>query len=525
MRYVTHTLFWAFLASSGTLLGQAPIRCDLLQIANGAFSKNPNIARSTLAVQGAQADWQIQRSVFDLNSFSDLSFRNSQNTLVGADPRTAFLENNLLKANTLNFSAGVRRRLRTSQLVEAGVSYGFANNNFPFDNFSQPTSAFIGNNAGTFNVSLSQPLLRGRGREIATAQERAAVLYVETAKSNNEFANSLELAQIGVAYWNYYTAHKNLDIYRQNEARVRDILTKMKELVKGDKKPASDLIQISADLVTQERLTISAEQDLYSARIQLGRMIGLDKEESLSLAAPENEFPTILASAYRTGLDKADFIRLAKENRADLRSVRQGQEALKMQYRLAENNLKPQLDLTGFLSHGSAAVGNGVGDMLSSFTNGPGRILTTGARLTFTFPVNNNLARGSLMKSQVALSDQQVVLSNIQRLIDLDISNDLNFLDNSVANLQKAQEVYKYNQDVFKDEQEKFQSGLTTILSLILFQERLTSAQLGYIQAQRQFALAIINLRHNTGTLLYPNQKGFTVDQKSFYTIPEINTK
>ena len=50
-------------------------------------------------------------------------------------------------------------------------------------------------------------------------------------------------------------AYKSLDIYIQNENRVRDVLNMTIELVKADKKPQSDLAQVNADLSNQERLT------------------------------------------------------------------------------------------------------------------------------------------------------------------------------------------------------------------------------------------------------------------------------
>lgn len=504
--------------------GQSKVRCDLVEIAYGALAKNPNIVRSAFAVGSAESDWRIQRSVFDFNSFSELMIRNDQYNLLGADPRTSYIENSVLKTNTLNLSAGVRRKLRTGQTTEFSMNYGFTNNNFPFNTFNQPVATYLGNSASTLNFSLSQPLLRGKGRQIATALERTYGLYVANAKNNNEFANSYELWQIGTAYWNYFTAYKTLDIYQQNESRVRNVLAVTQELVKADKKPAGDLIQIKADLASQERLTIQAEQDLYTARVYLGKAVGLSSEESVLLDSPENDFPTIAESDYKRDLDRGDFIRVAREKRADLNAARLGREASKVQYQLAENNTKPQLDLTGFFSYGSVSTGNGMGDVLSSFSNNYGRSMGTGAKLTFTFPVNNNWAKGNLAKSQFALNDQTVVMNNLQRSIELDISNDVNYLHASVSTLEKAEEVLKYNKEVFSDEQIKFKSGLTTLLSLILFQERLTTAQLRYIQAYRQFAGAIINLRHDTGTLIRPENIGFTIDKKAFYTIPVTTT-
>jgi len=89
--------------------------------------------------------------------------------------------------------------------------------------------------------------------------------------------------------------------------------------------------------------------------------------------------------------------------------------------------------------------------------------------------------------------------------------------------LEKATEILLHSQEVFKNEQIKFKNGLTTLLNLILFQERLTFAQRNYLQAQQQFAIAIVNLRFETGTLISmsDNKVSSTIDTSIFYSIPK----
>lgn len=522
MRFCKFTFMLLLVAWINNSYGQSKIKCDLLEITSRAFDKNPTMKRSFYTIQDAEANLQIQKSVFDFNSYSGLTVRNSNYNLFDADPRNQFV-NKVLKSNTTDFSAGLRKRLRSGQMTDVSINYGFNNSNLPFNTFNENVGSYFGNHLSTINLSLTQPLMRGKGRDIATLSERASYFYIENSKRNNEFTNSYEILQIGLSYWNYYTAFRTLDIYKQNESRVRNVLGITKELVKADKKPAGDLIQINADLANQENLTIRAEQNLYEARLNLGREIGLSNDESLSLDVPLNEFPTILSSEYKNNLDKNFFIKIAREKRADLKAIKKIYDALDLQFKLAQNNTKPQLDLTGFIFHGSASAGDGIGETFSSFTNNQGRNMGAGAKLTFTFPVNNNLAKGNLAKSTIALNDQKVVNDNLQRNIELNISNALNNLNNSVLTLEKAKEAFNSYQEAFNNEQVKFQTGLTTILSLILFQERLTSSELQYLQAYQQFANAIVILRHETGTLISQDNRGFAIDQKAFYIIPNTD--
>lgn len=502
-----------------SLYGQSKINCDLVEISNIAFEKNPSIIRSGYTIKDAEGDFQIQRSAFDVNLFSEVAVKHNKYTLFDADPRNQYMDK-FLKTNTLDFSAGLQKKLRSGQITDISLKYGFNNNNFPYDSFNQYVGAFWGNHLGSVNFSLTQPLLKGRGREVTTISERVSQLYIENTRSNNEFTNSYTILQIGQAYWSYYLAYKSLEIYKENEGRVRNVMDVTKELIKADKKPAGDIAQVNADLYNQEKLTAVAQQGLYEARINLGRVIGLSNEESLQLDIPVNDFPAITESQYRTNLDQNSLIRIAKEKRGDLKAVEKISDALEIQYKLAENNKKPQLDLTGFVFYGGAIAGNGIDKAFSSFTNNEGRNLGAGAKLTFTFPVNNNLAKGNYAKSMIALNDQKISNENLERNIELNISNAINTLDNSVVVLERAKEALDSYKEAFNNEQVKLQAGLTTILNVILFQERLTSAELQYLQAYQKFANAIINLRHETGTLISQGDKGFTLNQEVFYTIP-----
>jgi outer membrane protein TolC len=491
-----------------------------MQITDIGLGKNPAIKRSIYRIQDAAADLQIQSSVFDFNSFSETLLQKDNYNLLAGDPRNQFLTQPL-KSNTINFSAGVRKYLRSGQTTELTLNHGFNNSNSPFNNFNQNVGAYNGNYLSTVNYSLTQPLLRGRGRNIATISERASYLYIANSEANNEFATSYETLQIGIAYWGYYTAFKSLNIYEQNEARVRKVLSITKELVKADKKPVGDLVQINADLANQERFTITAQQRLYDAKINLGRAIGLSSEETMLLDIPTDEFPVISESVYVSDSDKDNLVQIASERRGDIKAVDKIYEALELQYELAVNNTKPQLDLTGFAFYGSASSGNGIGEGLSSFTNNQGRNVGTGLRLTYTFPLNNNFAKGTMKKQNIALVDQKVINDNLQRNIELNISNAVNGLNNSVLTVKKAEEALNFYEEAFSNEQVKFQTGLTTILNLILFQERLTSSELQYLQAYQQFANSLVNLRHETGTLVIHSDSGFTIDQQAFYSVPK----
>ncbi|MFV0247939.1 MAG: TolC family protein [Tenacibaculum sp.] len=500
---------------------QTTIPVDIVRLSEITLAKNPTIKRNLLSVSNAEGSLQIQKSSFDYQLTSGLFFNDNKQNLFDADARNQFIRNELNIKNA-GATIGLQKRFRSSLIANLSMDYGVVTDNFPFNRFNQDVGAYFQDHTVSSTFSLTQPLLRGRGNRIATALERASQLNIESTNENVEFANSFELFQMGAFYWQYVAAYKRLKIFKENEARVRRVLEITQELVKADKRPAGDLAQVQADLANQERQTKLAEQTLFAAKLNLGRSVGLSEKESKQLGDPTDEFPIIVESGYTKNINKAMFINIAQNNREDVFASKKSQEALELQLNLSENNKKPQLDLTGFVNYSGATMGNGLGRALETFSQKEGSNIGYGISLKLTFPINNNLAKGTYVQNEVALKDQQIANENLQRNIDLNVSIALNNLENSVQVLEKAQQSLSFYQEVYNNEQIKFKNGLTILLNLIQFQERLTFAELEYLQAHQQFASAIINLRYETGTLLVANKNGLAgISKDLFYTIPK----
>lgn len=516
------TILSIFLA--GPLYSQKEIRGSLFEISRVAFEKNPTIKRNIISLKSANADLQVQEGAFDYLINSELSFQNSGYHLFQTDPRNEYL-NKMFKRNNWDFNLAARRKLRSGQSFELGAQYGYNNSNYPFNDFSQPVLPYAGDYTALTNFSLTQPLLRGRGRSITNIPEHTAVLQIELTKDEDEFTTSFQILQVAIAYWNYYKAYKSLEIYERNEERIRSVLDMTKELIKADKKPQSEIDQIRADLAVQEEMTLRAKQNVFDERLNLGRKIGLSEKESRGIEVPTDEFPTVEKAGPIESIKEQSFAHLAIENRADLAASEKAIEIYKLQHQLAKDNRKPQLDVTGFAFYGNASQGNSKTFKFSSLAKDEGRYAGGGIKLTFTYALNNNFAIGMLNKSKLKLRDEEIVKDDVERNIQLNVSIAVSNLTSSIARLDKAAYALKNYRKAFENEQIKFQSGLTTLLNLILFQERLTSSELGYLQAQQEFAITISSLRHETGTLIERNNNGFSIKKENFYTIPYLEIK
>ncbi|MFD0862943.1 TolC family protein [Sungkyunkwania multivorans] len=515
-------LFLSFFLAIFNSFGQNHISGTLEALSILTIEESPIIRSNRLQIDRSMANFRAQQSSFDYQLSSGVNVRKDRLTLFDADPRKQLLSSRL-ETNNTGISLGLQKKFRTGLIANISTDYSKRSDNLPLNRFNENVEANIPEHATSATLSLTQPLLRGNGLKVTTAFEKAAALDIKSANENFKLNSAFEVLQMGNAYWQYLAAFKNLEVFKENEDRVRHVLEITEELVKADKKPASDLFQIKADLAEQERQTTVAKQNLYNARLNLGRVIGIKEAESKSINDPIDDFPTILASQFSEDNDISDFLELARNHRTDIKALANTKEGLVLQVHASKNGVLPRLDITGSLTYGGAATNGGLEQVFNALGNRQGRNNTIVLGLTFSFPVNNNRAKADLALSKIALSNQNIAYDNLIRNIDINVSQAYNNLNNSVQVLEKATQTLAYYQQVFDNEQTKFQNGLTTLLNLILFQERLTFAHLEYLRAQQEFALAILNLRFETGTLIKTDQNTIPkkIDRSIFYTIPK----
>jgi len=503
--------------------GQERINGDLKSLTAIIIDKSPVLKRSALQIEDAKANVQAARSPFDIQLSSGAAANRSFLNFLDGDPRQQYLNSSLIGKNG-DFYMASQKKFETGTTASVRTDYNILSNNLPLNSFlSAPVGPNIANHNSTANLTISQSLLKGRGVKVNTSQIESAKRVVESTRHDFEFSLANQVLLMGNAYWQYLGAFKTREVYKENESRVRNVLIMTEELVRADKKPTSDLIQIKADLAEQEIQSNLAEQNLYNARLNLGRVIGVDEEDSRGISDPADDFPLLedVGQASKIRLDSVKSA--ARQYRLDIKSSERIEEARTFLLLAATNEKRPLLDLSGSLTYGGAAFGGGLNQYFNAFGNKQGKNYVAGVGITFSFPVNNNLAKANYIKNKLSLNDQQIALGDLKRNIDLSVSTARNDLLNNISVLSKSKERLIYSEEVFNNEQLRFQNGLTTLLNLIIFQDKLTQSQLEYLQAQQNFSISIIQLRYETGTLIRKGKGTLpAMDRSFFYSLPNF---
>lgn len=376
-------------------------------------------------------------------------------------------------------------------------------------------------NVGTLSFTVRQPLLRGRGRAATTRAELSAERQVAASELDVRQVTAERLLAVGSQYWRTRAAALNLAVLRETEERARELLETTRRLIEADVTPAAEVVQVEANLVSKEADRIGGERALFAARQDLGREIGLESAVIAALPLPSDPFPAVPA-ALPAPSEGDRFVAAALRRRADLLAARERRDAAEILRRAADQDLKPQLDLVVTPSYTGLVEGTDAGSFFSPlYQNVPG----ASAELSFnlSWPTRNSQARGDLAQIEAVREQNALIEDLVARQVSADVPTALDAVSRSAAQLQRASEAVRLFERAVVNEEKKLRAGTSTLLDVITQRDRLTAARQSEVAAQLALALALLELRFETGTILPADPAAdltVTVDPARLTTVP-----
>jgi len=476
------------------------------------MANNPNVSIQRLSV--AISEDAITRGLSIFDPLATASF-SATRTLTG----TTSAVNG---ATTLN-SLSQPLNLGVQQLLPTGATYSV---NYSDSKFST-NSAFATVNPA-YNSSLifnfTQPLLRGRGAfitklpiTIARSRLRAAQYTFE-----DQLIQIVLLAE--QQYWSAVGARENVRVAEEGLKLADTALKRAKrELELGASSPL-DIFQpeqsyANAQLALTQAL-YSLEQNENALRMQMGADLD-PKYRSMPIALTEPVTPPP-ASA----MDKEKLVEQALRSRQDLKSTRQSLDVDDLSIRQANDNLRPNLSLSG--QYGTSGTGGPQYVQQNVFAGGSGVVTvipggvtdalsqlfgfglpTYGFGLTLSLPLKNRAAAANLADATVSKKLDAFRLRSAEQGVRLQVLNAITNLNNSRASVDLARTARDLAQKRVDAEQKKYELGIDTIFFLLTAETDLTTAESQLVNQTINYRLSELALLRSLGTLL--EERGIAV--------------
>ena len=437
----------AVLSSPEILLAQQVQQSSpltLQQAVNIGLEKNPGRKAALADTKAALADVRVARSfLLPHVTFSETATR-------GNDPVYVF-----------------GSKLRQERFTAADFSLNTLNTPTPFGNFSTRFG-------GTWNVFDSSASWRGVHR---------AEHIKEAAGHQLERTDQEIVFRVVDSYYAVLLAKKQLEVAEQATKTAQAILGRSKDRFEGGIVVESDYLSAKVRIAARKQELIRAQNNLALSRGQLSIAMGLSSE---------NEFDPsdILAERNLPATSLEQVEKQAVEMRPDLKRVRSEEAAQQQSVSIAKSSFGPRVN----------AFAGWEADNPTFAAGGGGNNWLAGIEVQF------DLFQGGAKRAQLAHEKAlQEKVSAVKEMatdaIRLEVRRAYYDLDAARQQIEVAREAVAESQESLRINQNRYDSGLTTITELLAAEEAARRSQTDYWESIYRYHTGYANLELVSGTL------------------------
>jgi outer membrane protein TolC len=217
------------------------------------------------------------------------------------------------------------------------------------------------------------------------------------------------------------------------------------------------------------------------------------------VVAAEN-LPDPQAEATVTLADAAPFLAAAEIDRKDLAALASEVASAEVRVAGARRNALPSLDLS--VSGGySSILGGEEAVTEAALLGGTADGFDVGASLSLAWPIENRSKRAALMQALAVQRMAEIRRQESRRSIRNAVVAAVDSLRAALLGLQSAREAVSFYENSVASESAKLRVGMSTVIDVVLTEDRLTSAQRSLVFARLECAQARATLAYQTGAL------------------------
>ena len=450
--------------------------------------------------------------LYDPSLFAESGYLQRSNTTTltsatGTDAGTTTTQTGSLKYVTANvaylqgFSTGAQ--LEATVNNDSAAIFGSASQYDPFATIS--TSSTI-----------TQPLLRGRGRDVN-------LRYLHIAGNNRKASRLLFEQQVLETIYGTSRLYFDLVSLGENVIVKQESLRASQKLVEDDESQVDQGTLAPIELTRARALLGSSQFDLIQAQGLYRQQEVILRDELLRTNSPvfaaqfAEIVPTdrILVPDQPEIMDVPDLIQQGLAHRPDLAQAALQIKNGEISVRASRNQALPQLNLYGNIeTRGSSeqayeqlgSTGTGLPTLPQNFALGGTRTSTIyQGGIQLTLPLRNRVAQSDAARDTVQLRQAQARTEKLSNQIRESIENAVIAVDTAYAAYKAATTSRDYQEQLLQSERDKLSVGESTNLLVVQNETYLAQARSTEIAARSNWKKAQIDLDHAIGNLLDRN--------------------
>jgi outer membrane protein TolC len=348
------------------------------------------------------------------------------------------------------------------------------------------------NQAG-LQFSISQPLLRGAGIEANTASIRVAKLTSQIADSRTKLEAIRVLANVDRAYWNLYSATRELEVRQQQYELAVVQLELARRLVKAGQTAEVEIIRAESGVGSRLEAIIVADNAVRLRQRDLKRIMN---DPDLPLDGTTYVATKTLPSPVSLQFDPEKMSMKAIENRMEMLELELQLSIDANNIDLARNQALPLFTVD--YTYQYFGYGTSVSQAWTSMGDADQYNLTANARI----PLGNEAAKNRV-QSAILTRLQRLATRDLRRLaIRQEVLNAIDNLENAWRRILAARLETALAGRTYEAEKRQFDVGLRTSIDVLDAAARLGDAQSREVRALATWQISLVDLAFATGTQL-----------------------
>ncbi len=364
------------------------------------------------------------------------------------------------------------------------------------------TSPFFSplNYRGAYDLSLSQPLMRGFGRDITETSLRVAVRNAEASRVALRRAVEATVASVISSYWDLVYTRRNVAVQEGALAEAEELLAINRRRLEVGTGKELDVISAEANVATQRASIIDAINQLRDLQDILLDKINAPVYRVGGDAGPmfrEVEVvPTTALDLPEFPVDMSEAVNDALATRLELVQRDLDIANSEDQLALSEDQLRPNLTLSG----GWNQPGNDV-TFDGSWAN-IGEDYSWNAGINFEIPIGNRAARSRRIQAEEDLRRIHLVRDQAAHGIVLEVTRSVRELLSARQSVETTRAATRLRRKELDGETRRLEVGVSTAYQVLQVQNSYLQSQVSELQSQVRLRKAIAAYRNATGTIL-----------------------
>ncbi|MCA9675035.1 MAG: TolC family protein [Myxococcales bacterium] len=461
-----------------------PTEVTLPQLLQLAVRQSPSLELAKIDIEIAEAEIEQSTAIDDWS--------------VGADANASYSTgvNNAGPSQTtrVGLSGDISRMLPSGGTVALHGETGWTRISTDTKIGDMPVTLLQSQYTDTLSAVWSQPLLRGRGREIVRSRIAQAEIGRDAASLARAQAALTAVRDVVNGYWDLVLSLRQLEIRRSSLDLARERLRITNAGIKGGGVAKTEALAVEQIIAQREEDVLTAELGVVQSSLDLRRLVGMEigpgqlglsTSTELGLPAVEWNLDAMIAQAYASSPELAQLEASGKQ--------------AEIEVEVSENGLLPQLDL-------SLAIGP-----VGQDENGPGKALVNmvtfddiaiSGGLSYSQSLGKHAASGAARAARASRLKIKINEADARAQIAQALAQAALLARSAERRVELAATAIQLAGENIKAEQSRFQLGKSTNFDVLQRQDELKQAELRQAAAIIDWHKAQTTAAAITGTLL-----------------------